>query len=182
MANNHHIQDFISGFQGGTRTNRFRVTGNFQGLQQYGLSTPYHIRATTLPTAKIGVIPVSYRGRVVNYPGDRTYDPWVITVLDDSNGNLLYEAFHRWHEDINNHMGNISNGSATNLDGKVNFGKDITVEHLDTNGNTVHRGFNLKNAWPVEVGAVQLDIGQMDTMVSFQVTFTFTHYELKNFV
>jgi hypothetical protein len=171
-----HITDFIGGFYGGNRTNRFQVTGNFAGLAQYGISTPYHIRATTLPSAKIGVIPISYRGRVANYPGDRTYDPWTVLVLDDvgGDGRQLYKGFHDWHNDINGHMDNLSQ-----IDGAVNFGTDITVEHLDVNGGSLlNRNFRLINAWPVEVGPIQLDIGQMDTLVTFQVTFVFTHYDV----
>lgn len=169
------ITDFISGFNGGTRTNRFRVTGNFAGLNQYGFSSDFHIRATTLPSAKIGVIPISYRGRVANYPGDRTYDPWTVLVLDDRGDNNLLESFHRWHNDINDHTDNISNGGG--VDGAANFGDVLTIEHLDVNGNSIGREFRLQNPWPVEVGPVQLDIGQMDTLVTFQVTFVYTHYE-----
>lgn len=178
MANGHSITDFISNFGGGSRTNRFRITSAVSDQENsYGFFDEYHVRATTLPSAKIGVIPVSYRGRVVNYPGDRTYDPWSVVVLDDPNaggvaGGSLYEAFHAWHNAINSHEENVSNPDA-----KQNFCNNLVVEQIDLNGSNVIRKFELLNAWPVEVGPVQLDIGQMDTLVTFQVTLVYSHYK-----
>jgi hypothetical protein len=174
------IDDFIQGFQGGTRTNRFIVEGSIgDANSNYGNFTAFHIRATNLPSAKMGIIPISYRGRVVNYPGDRTYDPWQIVVLDDTDSTNLYDSFHNWHNSINNHSTNISNGNIGTVDGYVNFGNDFTVTHLDVNGGQASgRKFTLKNAWPIEVGPIALDIGQMDTLVTFAVTFVHTGYEV----
>lgn len=176
MANEQHITDFINGFNGGNRTNRFKVTADWGDNKKasYCKSTPFHIRSTNLPSAKIGIIPVSYRGRVVNYPGDRTYDPWTVLILDDNSGDggSLYNGFHEWHNSINSHDGNISYVNGSDAFNKA----DLTIDHLGVNGDGPQRTFKLVKAWPVEVGPVQLDIGQMDTLVTFQVTFLYTHY------
>ena len=97
----HSITDFINGFGGGHRINRFKVTGNIPTINGDGInlntSTPnynspsfkteitdFHVRAASLPTSQLGVIPVNFRGRTVNYPGDRIYQPWNIVIIDDN--------------------------------------------------------------------------------------------------
>lgn len=173
-----NISEFIGGFNGGTRVNRFKVTGaigaNGSGVQ-FG---PYHVRSASMPEAILGNISVNWHGRTVNYPGDRAYKPWNITILDDTgSGALLYKAFHDWHNVINNHDAN----TYTNLNSpKANFASNWTVEQLDANGQATIKSFSLKNCWPVGVGPLELDMGKDNTIGAFQVTMLFTHYTVGN--
>ena len=170
----HSIDSFISNFKGGTRTNRFRIIG---GIGRSGsTSSPmsaFHIRTASMPEAVLGKIPINYRGRTVNYPGDRVYLPWQITVLDESgNNNNLYKAFHTWHNAINNHTTNIS--ASTNP--KTHFATDWSVEQYDTNGSGIIKKFLLKNCWPIGVGQIPLSMNEDNQLAAFSVTMLFTHY------
>jgi hypothetical protein len=170
------ITEFIGGFNGGTRVNRFSVNGNI-GSSNGGTATPFsrfHIRSASLPEAILGNIAVNWHGRTVNYPGDRAYKPWNITILDDTgSGAKLYQAFHTWHNAINNHTANTYG----NLnDPKANFAADWSVNQLDANGTGVIKTFTLSNCWPVGIGPLELDMGKDNTIGAFQVTVLFTHY------
>ena len=181
MAGN-HITDFISGFGGGTRQNRFVVTGDIGGNKGTKWSNfsdnKIYIRTSALPASTLGGIPINYRGRSVIYPGERVYAPWQITVLDDvpSAKKKLYEAFHAWSNEINDHGTNTS----PKTNGSDHFSKDWSVEQLDTNGAKTIRQFDLKNCWPVSVGEIGLDMGTDNTLSSFAVTMAYSHFEYKS--
>jgi len=178
---NQSINDFINGFKGGTRLNRFTVEGSV-GTNATGsgrLLTPFHIRSASLPEATVGPISINYRGRTVNYAGDRVYQPWQITVLDDHGGNAngsenLFKMFHDWHDKINSHGSNLT--SETN---PVNlWQRTWTIKQYEVNCNTPlpGRSFKLFNVWPIAIGPLVLDMGQDNTLASFAVTLVYSHY------
>ena len=166
------ISDFIGGFNGGTRLNRFEVTGSIGAESGLSDFTPFHIRSATLPEAIVGEIPINYRGRTVNYPGDRTYKPWEITILDDTGEDTLYKAFHNWHNVINDHDSNES----INIDPGSHFATDWSVQQFDPNGSDVIREFSLKNCWPIGVGQLPLSMNEDNQLGAFSVTMLFSHY------
>ena len=184
MADNttNHISEFIKGFGGGTRQNRFVVDGSLGGVKTNlgKLSdNKIYIRSTTIPSSNVAQIPINWRGRTVNYPGDRAYIPWQITVLDDKPSGKtgrLFEAFHTWSNNINDHGTNVSK----QVDPKDHFATDWSISHLDTNGNTIGRKFLLKNCWPVTIGEIALDMASDNTLVSFGVAIAFSHFEYEN--
>ena len=184
MANT--ISDFINGFAGGTRQNRFKITGKI-GSSSAGTFTDFStsnnsflVRTATLPNSTLGGIPVNYRGRTVVYPGERVYSPWQITVLDDKPAakTKLFEAFHAWSNGINDHVSN--NTTSLGVNPKNHFATTWTVEQLDTNGATTLTGrkFTLFNCWPQTVGDLALDMGADNTLASFAVTIFYSHYDI----
>jgi hypothetical protein len=185
MATDNTISSFISNFGGGTRQNRFKITGNVGALGQRTKSSTFtnnsfYVRTASIPNSTLGGIPINYRGRTVVYPGERAYSPWVITVLDDMPNakTKLFEAFHVWSNHINNHNSNKTGTSTKQLDPKSHFATDWTVDQLDTNGTTVIRQFTLHNCWPQTVGDLSLDMGADNTLSSFSVTMFYSHYEI----
>ena len=200
--NCHSIDSFIKSFNGGTRTNRFRVIGEIgrnNGTRRTAVTsviplpprgkkkekkeeessrfTAFHVRTASLPEAILGNIPINYRGRTVNYPGDRMYKPWEITILDDTGTNSLYKAFHDWHNLINNHDTN----EAIKTDPGSHFASDWTVQQFDPNGAKVIREFFLKNCWPIGVGQLPLSMNEDNQLGAFSVTILFSHYTYKQY-
>ena len=181
---NNTISDFINGFGGGTRQNRFKITGIIGSPSKQNTTSTFdknifYVRTASLPNSTLGGIPVNYRGRTVVYPGERVYSPWQITVLDDkpSAKVKLFEAFHAWSNGINDHVSN--NTSQVGLDPKKHFASNNwTVEQLDTNGTTTLRKFTLYNCWPQTVGDLALDMGADNTLASFAVTIFYSHYDI----
>jgi len=189
--NTHSITDFINGFNGGTRANRFKVMGNLPTrlTNRTNATTDFHIRSASIPGSIVGAIPINYRGRTVFYPGDRTYQPWNITILDDiktsSNTqnapDALFAAFHEWHQKINDHVSNTTtylNTRQSNPDMSDHFKSDWTVEQLDTNGTKTLKSFKLWHCWPVAIGPIELDMSQDNTLTTFSVTMLYSHYEI----
>ena len=59
----------------------------------------FTVRAANLPSSQIGVIEVPFRGRTLKIAGDRTFEPWTITVMNDSKF-VLRTAFELWASSI----------------------------------------------------------------------------------
>ena len=83
----HSIQDFKSTLiGGGARPNLFEVVltnvPRFYGgmmLEDFSILC----KAAQLPASNIASIDVPFRGRIFKVAGDRTYDTWTVTVIND---------------------------------------------------------------------------------------------------
>jgi hypothetical protein len=85
MAN---ISDFVSKLKGGgARANQFKVTMPFPGFAQVGGETEamaFLCRATTLPASTIGEVIIPFRGRNIYVAGDREFETWDTTIINDT--------------------------------------------------------------------------------------------------
>lgn len=163
MANNHSLSEFIGGFNGGLRTNRFLVNSDKEGLG----SRPFHIRAASLPAVNTTVLQIPHRGRVFKMPGQRTYESWTITVLDDTGTNNLWYTFYQWANTIQNHVTNTSGASNADFTDQM---KTFTISQLDFNGNTnPTKKVVLDRAWPSNVGEIRFSADDAESLSSFTV-------------
>ena len=55
------------------------VIANATGLSDLGKFT---VRAANLPSSQMGIVEVPFRGRVLKIAGDRTFEPWTITIMN----------------------------------------------------------------------------------------------------
>ena len=92
---------------GGARSNLFEVTIEYPDL--LGLPTDsdgpkatgeFLIKAAEIPASNLGNIPVPFRGRVLPIAGDRTFDPWTVTIINDTNFKIR-DAMEKWSNFIN---------------------------------------------------------------------------------
>lgn len=64
-------------------------------------------KSAALPASNLGVIEVPFRGRTVKIAGDRTFDTWTATFVNDED--MRIRAFmEEWMGEINSHAGNKS--------------------------------------------------------------------------
>ena len=90
---------------GGARSNLFEVEITFPdgiGISESSVSdkVPFLVKAAEIPASNLGNIPVPYRGRVLPIAGDRTFDPWTVTVINDTDF-LIRDAMEKWSNSIN---------------------------------------------------------------------------------
>ena len=93
MAN---INDFKATLKGGgARANQFQVTMPFPGFAAVGGETrtmSYLCQATNLPGMTLGEVDVKFRGRSLYIAGDRTFEAWTTTIMNDTDF-MLRNAF-----------------------------------------------------------------------------------------
>ena len=170
MAN---ITDFKAKLAGGgVRANQYKVTMPFPGYAQVGGETEelaFLCSATVVPAFSVGDVPINFRGRPIYVAGDRSFDTWSITVLNDTNMKLR-NAFERWQNGINNMTDNEG------LSNPVDYQVDAFIDQLDRNGNTL-KSYTLRGAYPVELSDIALNYGTVDEVESFGVTFQYQYFE-----
>jgi hypothetical protein len=171
MSNN--IINFKENFFGGTRSNRFLVSGSFP---TGGNFTNFHIRSTLLPQLVTRTLSYDFFGRKYHYPGEKDYQTWTFTVLDDTGAYDLWRAFQRWQNSINNHETNVS---AEILSGQQSYkAYNWRIQHLDLSGNQVLKEFVLHGCWPASVNQLTLNMTSPNTPSSFSVLIVFDYIEI----
>ena len=170
MANINDFKAKLAG--GGARSNQFKVTMPFPGYAQVGgeiEDLAFLCRSTTIPAMNVGVVNVPFRGRQIKIAGDRTFDEWSITVLNDTNFKLR-NAFERWQNGINNMTDNEG------LTNPVDYQVDAFVDHLDRNGNTI-KSYTLRGLYPIQIAAIDLNFDEATAIEEFSVTFAYQYFE-----
>ena len=157
---------------GGARPNQFYVQLSFPEFVTGGIvagqQAQFMCKAAQLPASNIENIQVLYRGRPVNFAGERTFQPWNITVYNDTSFGIR-NAFERWQSGIQNY-------SATNgLTNVTAYQKDMDVIQLDRNGAPV-KTYKFVDAYPVNIGAINLDFDQQNQIETFDVEFQFNYF------
>ena len=164
------ISDFKGQLKGGAaRPNRFSVMvefPSFAGTVSDIKKTQFLCISTQLPGSTLGVIEMPFRGRMLKIPGDRTFDEWTCSFVNDTDF-ALRDAFELWHNGINAYN---SNTGLTNPD---DYMSNVTVNQLDSADNIL-KTYSLKLAWPSVVGPIEVGQDQTDTYEQFDVTFVYS--------
>ena len=170
MAN---INDFKSRLKGGgARANQFKVTLPFPGYASVGGETSdmaFLCTATSTPASNIADVAVPFRGRSLYVAGDRTFDTWTTTVLNDTDFKI-YRAVERWLNGINNMSDN--EGIANPADYQV----DAFIDHLDRNGTTL-KSWTFRGLFPTALPGIALNYGTNDAVETFDVTWRYQYFE-----
>ena len=168
-----NINEFKSRLRGGgARANQFKVTLPFPGYAAVGGETSdlaFLCKASALPGQSIPSIAIPFRGRELKIAGDRAFEDWTITVINDTDFKL-YRAFERWMNGINNMTDN--EGIANPADYQV----DGFIDHLDRNGSTL-KSYTYRGLFPTELQGIALDYATNDAIEKFDVTFAVQYFE-----
>ena len=174
---------------GGARPNLFEVNielpDGVTGLADFANDVRFMVKAAEIPAANIGNIPVPFRGRVLPVAGDRTFDPWTVTVINDSKFNIR-DAMEQWSNKINDLQFDVGDISPSNYQTKAEVfqlsrgGK--TTSASSTGGETINvlRTYNFEGIYPSVVSSIPLDYGATDSIEEFQVTFNYLFWTVGN--
>jgi hypothetical protein len=117
----------------------------------------------------MNVIEVPFRGRQLKIAGDRTFETWTATILNDTDFTIR-NSMERWMNGINSHAAN------TGLTNPVDYQADLVVEQLDRD-ETVLKTYNFRGAFPINVSAIDLNYETVDTVEEFTVEFAVQYWE-----
>jgi hypothetical protein len=169
---------------GGARPNLFEVelTTFPGGISWNSDNFRYMCKAAALPASNIASIDIPFRGRIFKVAGDRTFDTWQVTVINDE-GFLLRNAFEAWMElisKLDNNLG-ATDPSAYMTNAKVyQLGRGSTVSSQDNTGsaNSVLKEYEFIDIFPTSVSAIDLSYDSSDTIEEFTVEFQVQSYSL----
>jgi len=171
-----NVNSFRSQMVGdGARPNLFEVSMPFPlfsipGRAQAKLT--FMCKTAQLPGATIGAVPVQYFGRELKFAGNRTFQDWTITVINDEDFSIR-NAFERWMNGINSHNFNIRNPFALN---PGNYQVDGEVTQFGKAGSTLKK-YKFVGLFPTDVTAIDVDWGTNDAIEEFSVTLSYQWWE-----
>jgi hypothetical protein len=176
MPNN--IQDFKSTLRGGgARPNLFEVLltdipggGDFSS-KDFGILC----KAAQLPASNIASIDVPFRGRIFKVAGDRTFDTWTVTVINDEDFRVR-TAMEQWMQFIGQY------GDASGSTEPGSYMREATVRQLTRNASTtgpiafggdlsVTAQYKFYDIFPTNISAIDLSYDTADTIEEFTVEF-----------
>ena len=155
---------------GGARANLFEVVLTFPDTAQPDSAVlekaRFLVKAANLPASNVSPIEVPFRGRILKIAGDRTFDSWTVTVINDTDF-AIRSAFERWSNTINRLSDN------TGLVNPADYQADAYVYQLDRDGSTL-RSYRFYDTFPTQVGQVELSYdstGIQEFTVELQVQY-----------
>ncbi len=164
------VDDFKAKLKGGgARSNLFKATVNFPAYAGGDAElTSFMCKAAQLPASVMNVIEVPFRGRQLKIAGDRTFEPWNVTVLNDT-GFEVRNAMERWMNGINAHSAN------TGLTNPVTYQADLIVEQLDKDGSVV-KTYNFRGCFPTNMSSIDVSY-ENEAIEEFTVEFQVQYWE-----
>lgn len=158
---------------GGARNSLFQVTIQNPANGIADFKVPFMVRATSIPASTIGTIEVPYFGRKIRVAGDRTFDPWSVTVINDEDF-LIRNAMEHWVNRIQSSQGNVRGfaSSSPSL-----YKAQAQVTQYSKTGSPI-RTYTFNGIYPSDVAAIDLDWNATDQIQEFSVTFQYDWWEV----
>ena len=167
---------------GGARPNLFEVTITPPNGSGVTLGNDFSIlcKASSLPASNIGSIDVPYRGRTFKVAGDRTYDPWSVTIINDEDFKIR-KAMETWMQ----YIGQYEDGS-----GRMNpndYMASAIVRQLKRGASTANASsgagladgtgvYKFHDIFPTNISAIDLSYDSTDTIEEFTVEFQIQYW------
>ena len=166
------LTEFKQQLEGGARPNLYRVTVNFPTIiTNNDVTEKLHFmcKAAQVPGVRAGTVEAWFMGRSIKLAGDREFDDFTITILNDVDWKIRTQ-FERWMNIMNNHAENVG------LTSPNDYMADVQVEQLDRGGKTIAT-YNLVHAFPTDVAAIDLSYETINTIEEFAVTLTYAYWQ-----
>ena len=158
---------------GGARANLFDVsisgtaaTANLGGAVK---EFTFACKAAAIPAMTVGVVEVPYFGRVVKVPGNKTFDNWTVTIINDE-GFLIRSGMEEWMASMGSHLGNVNTATNANL-----YGQGVVKQYAKTAGAAIAT-YSFVNIFPVNMSEITLGWDANDAIEEFTVEFAYDYW------
>ncbi len=139
----------------------------------------FMVKAASLPASTISNIAIPFRGRQLKIAGDRTFEPWSITVINDVDFKLR-DSFERWMNLMNKHEDNAG------LTNPTSYQKDLVVRQLGRSSMDQHNSgeaipvlkeYQFRGAFPTTVSSIDLSYENTDAIEEFTVELEYQWFD-----
>jgi len=172
---------------GGARPNLFQVDlTSFPGSGDTNYdSDSFSVlcKAAQLPASNVASIDVPFRGRIFKVAGDRTFDTWTVTVIND-NDFVIRTAMERWMQEIAQYAdgSGLLDPTDYQVDAVVKQFKRKTSATNDVRGDGLEtaKKYKFYGIFPTNVAAIDLSYDTSDTIEEFTVEFQVQYWSPDN--
>ena len=148
--------------QGGARPSLFNVEFQYPSGISARPSPPnqasFLVKSTTIPASTIGSYDVFYHGKAIHVAGDRTYDTWDTTIINDEDFGIR-NTLEKWMAAISNHKLNTRNKRTfptMSEGGEAPYKSTLKVRQFSKAGKEL-RAYKFNGAWPSVLSAIPLE-------------------------
>jgi hypothetical protein len=149
---------------GGARPTLFQVqiTNPILGVADF--KVPFLCKTASLPASSLGSYNVPYFGRQIKYAGDRTFEDWTVTIINDEDFSIR-NAMEAWSNAINSHSSNTRALPQT-------YKSDAIITQYGKDGTTL-RTYNFQGIYPLTISEIATSWETVDAIEEFTVTFQY---------
>ena len=161
------VSEFKSALkQGGARSSLFNVEFQYPSTLTTRPNPPnqasFLVKATTIPASTIGSYDVFYHGKTIHVAGDRSFDTWDTTIINDEDFGIR-NTLEKWMSAISDHSLNTRNKNIFNTsEGDVAKYKSTLQVIQFSKGGEELRTYTFKGAWPSALSTINLDWGTQE--------------------
>ena len=152
---------------GGARANQFSITFP-TNVVQIPRESEFLCKSAALPGQTVTEIPVPFRGRNLYVAGDREFETWDSTFINDTNFNIR-NAIEAWLNMMNNLVDNTGQPNVND------YTADLTISQLGRD-NKILKQYRLINCMPTVVAPIDLSMETTNAIEEFAVTWRYTHF------
>ena len=164
---------------GGARPSLFSVEFQYPAKV---LPTPptlanFLVKATTIPASTIGSYDVYYHGKAIKVAGDRSFDTWDTTIINDEDFGIR-NTLENWMNSISNHKLNTRDkGVFDTSEGDVaKYKSTLKVIQFSKAGKEL-RTYEFKGAWPSALSTINLDWATASEIEEFTCTWVYDSWK-----
>ena len=170
------VTDFINEAQDGARPSLFLAQINFPVSVPGGIEardrSRFLIKSTSIPASTLGMIELPFMGRKIKLAGDRTFEDWSTTIINDEKFSVR-AAIEAWSDSINGLQSNTPTFSQS-----IGYRTTGQVVQYSARGNPI-RTYTFHNIWPSALAAIELAWETESTIEEFECTWTYDYYTVK---
>lgn len=146
-------------------------------------------KAAAIPASTVGQVEVPFFGRKVKFAGNRTFDNWTVTIMNDEDFAVRH-AIERWSQAINSNINNLRAGSVLKETGAQSYRSIAQVRHYTKTGQfeggaaagdaaSVSRVYTFENIFPLNISNIDLNWETTDAIEEFTVEFAYDYWTVE---
>ena len=167
---------------GGARPSLFEVNLTNPFNSSADDKVRFMCRAATLPGTTINPITMNYFGRPLKLAGNRTYEDWSPTIINDEDFKLR-RAFESWTEliaKLDNNLGATNPGAYMSNATVYQLGRGSQINSSTNAGadSSILAAYQFIDIFPTSVSPIDLSYDSGDTIEEFTVEFQVQSYEI----
>ena len=165
--------------KGGARSALFAVELHYTTtISNSSLQSNFLIKGASIPASSVGAYDVFFQGKAIKVAGDRTFDTWETTIINDEDF-ALRKVLEKWIDLISDPKLNTRDTKFASVNKKegenAGYKKDIKVIQYNKNGSEGPH-YHFRGAFPTALSAIALDWASADIQ-EYTCTWTYDSWD-----
>ena len=168
------LSDFKTNLAGGgARPALFTVELKYPTAVKQDKTIPsrFLVKGASIPASTIGTYDVFYHGKAIHVAGDRTFETWDTTIINDEDYGIRI-ALEKWMDLLADHKLNTRVGFSSSEGEQASYKQDIFVTQFGKDGEHKQH-YHFLGAFPTTISAIPLDWGTASEIEEYTVTWTY---------